>query len=116
MPCLRSQFRLQPLVSIRRKIQSNEGCILQVRLEQVLVEDMHPFDKLELFNLSRRLLEQVLPDLIANGSLDAEILDRCSEDSAVAAAKVTENIVLAGSCNLQHLLDNIVRLRYKWFT
>src|SRR5438094_10334703 len=109
MPCLRSQFRLQPLVSIRRKIQSNERCVLQVRLEQVLVEDMHPFDQLELFNLSRRLLEQVLPDLVANGSLDTEILDRCGQDPAVATAKVTENIILACSCNLQHLLDNIVR-------
>src|SRR5438046_4213116 len=108
-PRLRSQFRLQPLVRISRKIQCDQSGFLQVRLEQVLVEDMHPFDKLELFNLSRRLLEQVLPDLIANGSLDTEILDRCSEDSAVTTAKVTENIVLAGSCNLQHLLDNIVR-------
>src|SRR5438094_10114581 len=112
MPCLRSQFRLQPLVSIRRKIQSNEGCILQVRLEQVLDEDMHPFDQLELFNLSRRLLDQVLPDLVANGSLDTEILYRCGEDPAVAAAKVTEDIVLARSCNVEHPLDNIGRYRH----
>ena len=107
-PCLRSQFRLQPFVRIRCKIQRNQSGIFQVRLEQVLVEDMHPFDQLELFNLSRRLLEQVLPDLIANSSLDAKIFDSCGQDPAVAAAEVAENIVLACSCNFQHLLDNIV--------
>src|SRR5437870_3288938 len=108
-PCLRSQFRLQPFVRISRMIQCDQSGVLQVRLEQVLVDDMHSVDQLEIFNLSRRLLEQVLPDLVANGSLDTEILDRCSEDPAVATATVTENIVLACSCTLQHLLDNIVR-------
>src|SRR5437667_1448464 len=106
-PCLRSQFRLQPFVRIRCKIQRNQSGFLQVRLEQVLVEDMHPFDQLELFNLSRRLLEQVLPDLVANGSLDTELLYRCGQAPAVAAAKRTDNIVLACSSNLKHLLDTI---------